>query len=96
MRLKNSNVETIACAVDEYDTFDNKFCFLVDKSTVKYVTMAPGTIQGGVINRIFSAALLTHLPQFPPGSWNHGYVARDPVTQEPAFVRTETVVYAGI
>ncbi|KAF5965526.1 hypothetical protein FBULB1_12173 [Fusarium bulbicola] len=47
--------------------------------------------------RAFEPVLVGNLfPQFPPGDWNNGHVARDPATGEPSFVKTEIAQFPGV
>lgn len=91
-RERNSNVRLLACLVDDDDTNDSDYRFLVDEQHVKYITTAPGTFRGAEDDRTFEPVLLGELfPSFPTGNWNNGHVARDPETEKATFVRTETV-----
>ncbi|EXK40182.1 hypothetical protein FOXG_10378 [Fusarium oxysporum f. sp. lycopersici 4287] len=93
---KNSNVRLLACLLDGDDIMQSDYRFLVDGSLVKYVTTVPGTFLCDHEDRAFEPILLGNLfPQFPPGDWNNGHVARDPVIGEPAFVKTEIVQFPG-
>ncbi|RDA83183.1 hypothetical protein CP532_6446 [Ophiocordyceps camponoti-leonardi (nom. inval.)] len=95
-RVKNGNVRLLACLVDEEETSDSDYRFLVDGQHVKYVTTEPGVFRGSD-NRNFEPLLLSELlPQFPPGDWNKGHIDRDPETGEAAFVRTEKVQFEGV
>ncbi|KAG6080936.1 hypothetical protein E4U33_007164 [Claviceps sp. LM78 group G4] len=81
---KNSNVRLLACLVDEYDTGDSDYRFLVDGRHVKD-------------DRTFEPILLSELfPPFPIGDWNNGRVARDPVTNKATFIRTEKVQFTEV
>ncbi|KAI5861421.1 hypothetical protein GGS23DRAFT_150359 [Durotheca rogersii] len=94
---KNSNVQLLSCLIDEEDTGDSEYRFLVDRQTVKYVTTAPGVFCGAEDDRTFGPILLSELlPPFPTGNWNKGYVAKDPQTGQTAFIRTETVRLSGV
>ncbi|KAF4982500.1 hypothetical protein FZEAL_1893 [Fusarium zealandicum] len=94
---RNSNVRLLACLVDEDDTYDSDYRFLVDGQHVKYISTAPGTFRGAEDDRTFEPILLGELfPPFPTGDWNHGHAARDPETGKATFVRTETVQLAGV
>jgi hypothetical protein len=94
---RNANARLLACLVDEDDTYDSDYRFLVDGQHVKYLTTAPGTFRRGEDNRTFEPILLSELlPPFPTGDWNRGHVARDPETGKAAFVRTETVRFPGV
>ncbi|KAF4502928.1 kinase-like domain [Fusarium agapanthi] len=74
---KNSNVRMLACLLDGDDIMES-------------VKTAPGTFPCDHEDRAFEPILLGNLfPQFPPGDWNNGHVARDPATGEPSFVKTE-------
>ncbi|KAG6259193.1 hypothetical protein E4U24_007292 [Claviceps purpurea] len=93
---KNSNVQLLACLVDEDDTGDYRF--LVDGRHVKYVSTAPGTFRGfHKADRTFARVLLGEMfPPFPTGDWNNGRVAWDPVTDQVTFIRTENVLLDGV
>lgn len=94
---KNANVRLLACLVDEEDTGDGDYRFLVDGQHVKYVTTAPGAFRGHEDDRTFGPILIHELlPVFPPSDWNKGHIARDEATGEPAFLRTETVRFSGV
>lgn len=94
---KNTNVRILACLIDEDDTDDSDYRFLLDGQHVKYVTTAPGTFRGAEDDRTFEPILLSELlPSFPTGNWNKGYVAKDPKTGEVAFVTTERVDLTGV
>ncbi|KAK0109554.1 hypothetical protein ONS95_002240 [Cadophora gregata] len=89
---KNTNVRLLACLVDEDDTDNSDYRFLLDMRDVKYVTTAPGTFRGAEDDRTFEPILLGKLlPPFPIGNWNKGYVAKDPKAGEITFVKTETI-----
>lgn len=93
----NVNVRLLACLVDDDDTDDSDYRFLVDGKHVKYVSTAPGAFLGAEEDRTFEPILLGELfPPFPAGDWNQSHVARDPETGKAVFVRTETVQLAGV
>jgi hypothetical protein len=94
---KNANVRLLACLIDDDDTNDSDYRFLIDGQYVKYISTAPGTFLGAEGDRTFEPILLGELlPPFPSGDWNNGHVARDPVTGKATFVRTETVRFAEV
>ncbi|KAK0392555.1 hypothetical protein NLU13_2050 [Sarocladium strictum] len=94
---RKTNVRLLACLIDEDDTNDSDYRFLIDGQHVKYISTAPGTFRGSEDDRTFEPILLGELlPPFPTGDWNHGYVAREPETGKATFVRTETVQLAGV
>lgn len=94
---KNANVRLLACLVDGDDIDDSDYRFLVDGQHVKYATTAPGTFRGAEDDRTFEPILLGELfPPFPTGGWNSGHVAKSSETGRAAFVRTETVQFAGV
>ncbi|KAG6094982.1 hypothetical protein E4U30_002883 [Claviceps sp. LM220 group G6] len=94
---KNSNVRLLACEIDEDDTGDSEYRFLVDGRHVKYVTTAPGAFCGFEDDRTFEPILLSELfPPFPIGDWNNGRVAKDPVTGKATFIRTEKVQFIEV
>jgi len=84
---KNANIRLLACLVDEDDTDDSDYRFLLDRQHVKYVTTAPRTFRGAEDDRTFEPILLGELllPSLI-GDWNKGHVANDPQTGEVAFV----------
>jgi len=94
---KNSNVRLLECSIDGDDVMRSFYRFLVDGRFIKYVITAPGTFLSNRQDRAFEPVLLGNLfPQFPPGDWNNGHVARDPATGEPSFVKTEIVQFPGV
>ncbi|KAM0272621.1 hypothetical protein ACHAQH_008591 [Verticillium albo-atrum] len=94
---RNANVKLLACLVDEDDTEDSDYRFLLDGQHVKYVTTAPGTFREDEENRTFEPILLSELlPPFPIGDWNKGHVAKDPETGKVTFAKTETVHLARV
>lgn len=85
---RNANVRLLACLVDDDDTDDSDYRFLLDGQHVKYVTTAPGTFRGHEDDRTFEPILLSDLfPPFPTGDWNKGHVAKDPGTGHVALSR---------
>ncbi|OAA59359.1 Protein kinase-like domain protein [Cordyceps fumosorosea ARSEF 2679] len=89
---KNANVRLLACLIDEDDTYDSDYRFLVDGQYVKYVTTGPGNFRGAEDDRTFEPILLGELfPPFPAGDWNSGDVANDPEMGTATFVRTNTL-----
>ncbi|KAG6175954.1 hypothetical protein E4U36_008354 [Claviceps purpurea] len=84
---KNSNIQLLACLVNEDDTGDYRF--LVDGRHVKYVSFLQRRAR-------FAVLLGEIFPPFPIGHWNNGSVARDPVTDQVTFIRTEKVLFAGV
>ncbi|KAG6848765.1 hypothetical protein H0H93_014290 [Arthromyces matolae] len=100
-KAKNANVQLLHCLVDDADTVDSDYRFLVDGKYVKYVTTAPETFQQFVsedcFERLFGPVLLGELlPPFPVGSWNKGHVAKDPKTGDIAFITAEVVALPGV
>jgi hypothetical protein len=94
---RNANVRLLACLIDDDDTSDSDYRFLVDRQHMKCISTASGTFCGAEDDRTFEPILLSELlPPFPPGDWNRGHAARDPETGEATFVRTETVPLAGV
>lgn len=94
---RNANIRLLACLVDDADTDDSDYRFLLDGQHVKYVTTAPGAFRGHEDDRTFEPILLSDLfPPFPAGDWNKGHVAKDPGTGHVSFVKTETACLAGI
>lgn len=94
---RNANVRLLACLIDDDDTNDSDYRFLVDGQHVKYISTAPGTFREAEDDRTFEPVLLGELlPPFPTGDWNQGHAAWDPETGKAAFVRTETVHFAGV
>nr|RBQ95325.1 hypothetical protein FVER53263_21046 [Fusarium verticillioides] len=94
---KNSNVRLLECSIDRDEIRRSFYRFLVDGSLIKYVITAPGTFLCDHKDRTLDPILLgTLFPQFPPGDWNNGHVARDPATGEPSFVKTETVEFPEV
>lgn len=96
-QAKNVNVRLLACLIDDDDTNNGDYRFLVDGQHVKYICTAPGTFLGAEEDRTFEPILLSKLlPPFPTGDWNNGYVARDPGTGKAIFVVTEAVQFEGV
>ena len=94
---KNTNVRLLACLVDEDDTDDSDYRFLLNRQNVKYVTTAPGIFCKAEDCRTFEPILLSKLlPLFPIGDWNKGHMAKDPKTGEITFVKTETTYLTGV
>jgi len=94
---KNANVRLLACLVDDCDTSDSDYRFLIDRQYVKYISTAPGTFAGAEDDRTFEPTLLGELfPPFPSGDWNKAHVARIPETGKVTFVKTERVQLAGV
>ncbi|KAJ6443689.1 3-ketosteroid-delta-1-dehydrogenase [Purpureocillium lavendulum] len=94
---RNANVRLLACLVDDADTDDSDYRFLVDGQHFKYISTAPGTFRGAEDDRTFEPILLGELlPPFPAGDWNQGHAARDPETGKASFIRTEMVQFAGV
>ncbi|TWU71609.1 hypothetical protein ED733_000436 [Metarhizium rileyi] len=84
---KNANVRLLACLIDDDDTSDSDYRFLVDGQHVKYMTTAPGTFCGAEDDRTVEPILLGELlPPFPTGDWNSGHAARDPETGKATFL----------
>jgi hypothetical protein len=96
-KQRNANVRLLACLIDEDDTNNSDYRFLVDGQHVKYISTAPGTFRGAEDDRTFEPILLGELlPPFPIGDWNQGHAAWDPESGKSAFVRTETLRFAGV
>jgi hypothetical protein len=94
---KNANVRLLACTVDDDDTDNSYYRFLVDGQHVKYMSTAPGTFRGAEDNRTFEPILLGELlPPFPTGDWNNGHAAKDSEIGKPIFVRTERIQFSGV
>ncbi|KAG6046285.1 hypothetical protein E4U39_001491 [Claviceps sp. Clav50 group G5] len=89
---KNSNLMTI------YTTATIGDRLLVDKRHIKYVITAPGTFRGcDKDDRTFEPVLLGEIfPPFPIGDWNKGRIARDSVTGQDTFIRTEKVLLEAV
>jgi hypothetical protein len=94
----NANVRLVACLVDDDDTNDSDYRFLVNGQHVKYMSTTPGTFRGAEDDRTFEPINLLGelLPPFPIGDWNKGHAARDPETGKATFVRTEIAQFAGV
>lgn len=94
---QNTNVQLLACLVDEDDYDDSDYRFVVDEKHVKYVTAAPGAFRGAEDDRTFEPILLGELfPPFPPGDWNSGHVVMHVDTGKATFAKTETVQLPGV
>lgn len=81
---KMSAVRLLQADVDE--TEESHFRFLVHEKTVKYVTIPSGLF--AVDDLCFAPTLLSLLPEFPDGDWNHAYIDRTTGDGPPRFVRT--------
>jgi hypothetical protein len=64
---KNNNIQLLTALADSEDEEDSYYRFLVNGTSVKYITMAPGIITGDY--RTFAPDVLEGLPPFPSGSW---------------------------
>lgn len=94
---KNANVRLLACLIDDDDTDDSDYRFLVDGQHVKYMSTAPGTFYGAEDDRNFEPVLLGELlPPFPAGDWNNSHVAKDLETGKATFIRTTMVQFSGV
>ncbi|KAL4778619.1 hypothetical protein BJX76DRAFT_362564 [Aspergillus varians] len=81
--IKNPNVEILQAEVDEND--QSFFRLQVDGRTIKYLTIGPDLYNAE--DMCFGPSLIPLLPDFPPGDWNDGLVARDPNNSKPFFAR---------
>jgi hypothetical protein len=68
-----AKVEVLQAEVNENDQSFFRLC--VDGRAIKYLTIEPGLYI--VEDMCFGPSLLSILPDFPPGGWNDGLVARD-------------------
>jgi hypothetical protein len=94
---KNANVRLLACLVDESETDDSDYRFLVNREHVIYVTTRPGTFPVAEDSRTFEPILLDRLlPPFPISDWNKAHVGKDTGTGEVAFIKTEDMTMVGV
>lgn len=68
-------IELLAALVNTDENEESDYRFLVDDKHVKYVVTEPGSISG--IIRTFAPDLLPILPEFPPGDWTQGRIAKN-------------------
>jgi predicted Ser/Thr protein kinase len=85
-------VELLQAEVDEND--QSFFRLLVDGRAIKYVTVEPGLYT--VEDMCFGPSLVSLLPEFPPGDWNDGLVARDTNNGRPHFKHVARIQFPGI
>lgn len=78
----------LAALVDEEDEERGQYRFLVDDKHVKYMTTEPGSLPG--IDRTFAPDILRTMPEFPPGEWAEGHVAKNGNTEELFFSSMST------
>lgn len=81
-------IRLLAALVDIDDNEESEYRFLVDNKHVKYVTTEPGSLAG--IDRSFEPDVLPILPDFPPGEWTEGRIAKDIRTGRLFFSSTST------
>jgi predicted Ser/Thr protein kinase len=86
------NVELLQAEVDESD--QSFFRLLVDGRIVKYVTVECGLYTEE--DMCFGLSLISLLPEFPPGDWNDGLVARDTDTGRPHFKHVAQTQFPGV
>ncbi len=79
--LNAPKVEMLQASIDEND--ESHFRFLVDKSSVKYVTIDHGIFSADEM--AFAPALLPLLPSFSTSDWNVGRISKNQVTGRPVF-----------
>lgn len=83
-----SNIQLLAALVDIDDDEESEYRFLVDNKHVKYVTTEPGVLPG--VHRTFGPDVIQALPEFSPGEWIEGRVAKNDHTGKPYFSSTST------
>lgn len=67
---------------------------LVDGKHFKYITIEAGTYD--IDDLCFPPDLIEKLPQFPPGEWNSGRIARTGESHEPVFIETRRENFRSI
>jgi hypothetical protein len=87
-----SEIELLQAEVDEND--QSFFRILVDKVSVKYITIEPGTYSSE--DMCFDPTLASILPKLPPGDWNDGLVAKNPNDGRPHFARVSLTQFPGV
>lgn len=85
-------IELLQAEVDE----DNEsfFRLLVDGRIIKYITIEPGLYSSE--DMCFGPSLVSILPEFPPGDWNDGRVAKDPTSSRPHFASVNMTEFPGV
>ena len=101
MSSQNSNLEHLASFFDLAKHGDGVHRILVDGKNVKYIVARAGAIVGrgrGAYPNVGAVAqhVLSQLPPFPPGDWNHGYISRDPETSTNSFYQTTKMELPGV
>ncbi|GIK06763.1 hypothetical protein Aspvir_002414 [Aspergillus viridinutans] len=85
-------IELLQAEADEND--QSFFRLLVDGRAIKYITIEPGIYS--VEDMCFGPSLVSLLPDFPPGDWNDGLVAREGENGQPRFTRTTRTAFASV
>lgn len=85
-------VEVLQTEVDENN--QSFFRLRVDGRAIKYLTVEPGLYRAEDMR--FGPSLLSILPDFPPGDWNDGLVARDTNSGQPFFARTSRTQFPSV
>ncbi|KAJ9301216.1 hypothetical protein DTO271G3_1351 [Paecilomyces variotii] len=67
---------------------------LVDGQSIKYVTVEPGLYS--TEDLCFGPSLSSLLPDFPPGDWNDGLIARNTTDGKPYFARATRAQFPGV
>lgn len=89
MQPGSESIELLACLVDPDGEDEDEYRFLVDRKHVKYVTIDAGALPAET-HRSFAPDVLRVLPEFPPGDWNQGHIAKDDRTGKPIFSAIST------
>lgn len=85
-------IELLQAEVDEND--NSYFRVLVDGQSIKYIRVEPGIYSSE--DMCFGPSLVSLLPEFPPGDWNDGLVAKNPIDGRPHFARFFLTQFSGV
>lgn len=92
MTRSKPKVELLQADVDEND--QSFFRLLIDDQAIKYITIEPGLYT--TEDMCFGPSLVSLLPEFPPGDWNDGLVARDTSNDQPYFARATRTQFPSV
>lgn len=73
----------LQASVDPED--QSEFRILVDRKSIKYLTIDPGLYD--VDDICFGPSLVSMLPPLPPGDWNQGHISLNTLNGRPHFAR---------
>ncbi|KAJ5091697.1 alpha-galactosidase A precursor [Penicillium alfredii] len=85
-------IELLQAEVDEND--QSFFRLLVDDLSIRYITVEPHIYSAE--DMCFGPSLVSLLPDFPPGDWNDGLVARDAKDGRPYFACFNLTQFPGV